>query len=68
MERVLSIESNASGITQDELRKVYSKGTAMRSFVSEDDVADMAIFLASDKASMITGQAIAVDGYTERTV
>ena len=68
MERVLSIESNASGITQDELRKVYSKGTAMRSFVSEDDVADMAIFLASEKASMITGQAIAVDGYTERTV
>jgi enoyl-[acyl-carrier-protein] reductase (NADH) len=68
MEKVLSIESDASGLTQDELRKVYSEGTAMRSFVSEDDVADMAVFLASDKASMITGQAIAVDGYTERTV
>jgi NAD(P)-dependent dehydrogenase (short-subunit alcohol dehydrogenase family) len=68
MEKVLSIESDASGLTRDELRKVYSEGTAMRSFVSEDDVADMAVFLASDKASMITGQAIAVDGYTERTV
>ena len=68
MEKVLSSESDASGLTQDELRKVYSEGTSMRSFVSEDDVADMAVFLASDKASMITGQAIAVDGYTERTV
>ena len=39
----------------------------MRSFVSEKNVADMALFLASDQASMITGQAMAVDGYTERT-
>ena len=68
MERVLSMESEASGLSKDALRKVYSEGTAMRSFVSEEDVVDMAIFLASEKASMITGQALAVDGYTERTV
>ena len=68
MERVLSMESEASGLSKDALRKVYSEGTAMRSFVSEENVVDMAIFLASEKASMITGQALAVDGYTERTV
>jgi NAD(P)-dependent dehydrogenase (short-subunit alcohol dehydrogenase family) len=68
MERILSMESEASGLSKDALRKVYSEGTAMRSFVSEEDVVDMAIFLASEKASMITGQALAVDGYTERTV
>ena len=39
----------------------------MRSFVSEN-VADMAIFLASDQASMITGQAMAVDGYTGKRI
>ena len=67
MKRVLSMESKASGISEDDLRTVYSKGTSMRSFVSEENVADMALFLASDQASMITGQAMAVDGYTERT-
>ncbi len=68
MKRVLSMESKASGISEDDLRRVYSEGTSMRSFVSEENVADMALFLASDQASMITGQAMAVDGYTERTV
>ncbi len=68
MKRVLSMESKASGISEDDLRTVYSEGTSMRSFVSEENVADMALFLASDQASMITGQAMAVDGYTERTV
>jgi NAD(P)-dependent dehydrogenase (short-subunit alcohol dehydrogenase family) len=28
-------------------------------------VADMAVFLASDRARMVSGQVIAVDGHTE---
>jgi enoyl-[acyl-carrier-protein] reductase (NADH) len=37
----------------------------MRTFVTAEDVANMVVFLASDKAARISGQAIAVDGHTE---
>lgn len=37
----------------------------MQSFVTAADVANMAVFLASDAARLVSGQAIAVDGNTE---
>jgi NAD(P)-dependent dehydrogenase (short-subunit alcohol dehydrogenase family) len=37
----------------------------MRSFASADEVADTVLFLASEQASRISGQALAVDGHTE---
>jgi NAD(P)-dependent dehydrogenase (short-subunit alcohol dehydrogenase family) len=39
---------------------------ALRRFVRVEEVAATALFLASDGASAITGQALAVDGHTER--
>jgi NAD(P)-dependent dehydrogenase (short-subunit alcohol dehydrogenase family) len=37
----------------------------MRSLVSPADIANMAVFLASDGARLVSGQVIAVDGHTE---
>ena len=37
----------------------------MKSFVRAKDVAEMAVFLGSDKARMVSGQVISVDGHTE---
>jgi NAD(P)-dependent dehydrogenase (short-subunit alcohol dehydrogenase family) len=37
----------------------------MKSFVAADDIANMAVFLASDGARFVSGQIIAVDGHTE---
>jgi enoyl-[acyl-carrier-protein] reductase (NADH) len=37
----------------------------MRSFVTAQDIASMAVFLGSDAAKMVSGQVIAVDGHTE---
>jgi NAD(P)-dependent dehydrogenase (short-subunit alcohol dehydrogenase family) len=37
----------------------------MRRLVSPTDIANMAVFLASDAAQLVSGQAIAVDGHTE---
>ena len=48
-----------------QIRDAYLRQTSMRTFVSADDIAAMAIFLASDKAEKISGQSIAVDGHTE---
>jgi len=65
MERVLRKESEASGKSVDELRADYVACTSLRSWVSADDLADMALFLASPAAAKISGQVMAVDGHTE---
>lgn len=65
MERVLANEAAASGRDIDEVRAQYVKGVSLRSWVSADDIADMALFLASPAAARISGQVLAVDGHTE---
>jgi NAD(P)-dependent dehydrogenase (short-subunit alcohol dehydrogenase family) len=65
MEGVLSREAEAKGMTRDEVYEGYASGTSLRSFVEARDIADMAVFLASDAARMVSGQVIAVDGHTE---
>lgn len=61
------IEQDAArrGLTAEEIRNVYQRQSSMRTFVSAEDVADMVLFLASENARRISGQAIAVDGHTE---
>ena len=66
MERVVAMEAEARGVDPAEVRALYAEGTSLRSWVTADDLADMALFLASDAASKVSGQAIAVDGHTER--
>ena len=68
MERVLAMEAEASGTSVEELRALYSRGNSLRSWVSADDVAEMALFLASPAAGKISGQVVAVDGHTESMV
>ncbi|SHF03605.1 NAD(P)-dependent dehydrogenase, short-chain alcohol dehydrogenase family [Litoreibacter ascidiaceicola] len=65
MEGVLEREATAKGMTRDEVYEGYAKGTSMRSFVEARDVANMAVFLGSDAARLVSGQVIAVDGHTE---
>ncbi|WP_146344363.1 SDR family oxidoreductase [Falsiphaeobacter marinintestinus] len=65
MEGVLAREAAAKGMTRDEVYSGYASGTSMRSFVEAQDIAAMAVFLASDAARMVSGQVIAVDGHTE---
>ena len=65
MERVLANESAATGVPVEDLRKAYVACTSMKTWVSVEDLADMALFLASPAASKISGQVMAVDGHTE---
>ena len=37
----------------------------MKKLVKGEDIANMAVFLASDSAALVSGQVIAVDGHTE---
>lgn len=62
---VIAADAAKRGLTVDEIRDVYQRQSSMRTFVTAEDVANMVVFLASDKAARISGQAIAVDGHTE---
>lgn len=64
MEGVLTREATTKGMTRDAVYEGYASGTALGSFVEGRDVAEMAVFLCSDKARLVSGQVIAVDGFT----
>ena len=64
IDRVIDAEAAAKGMTPDAVRQGYASGTAMKRLSDPEDVADLALFLASDRARMISGQALAVDGMT----
>ena len=40
--------------------------TSMKSFVNQEDISSIAIYLLSDESKSISGQSISVDGNTER--
>ena len=65
MEGVLEREAQAKGMSRDEVYTGYASGTSMRTFVTAQDIAAMALFLGSDAAARVSGQVIAVDGHTE---
>ena len=65
IERVIQADAEQRGVPVAQVRDAYLRQTSMRSFVSADDVADTILFLASDAAKRISGQAISVDGHTE---
>ncbi|MEL6689372.1 MAG: SDR family oxidoreductase [Pseudomonadota bacterium] len=64
MEGVMAREAAAKGMTRDDIYAGYASGTSMKSLVTAEDIAAMAVFLASDAARLVSGQVIAVDGHT----
>jgi NAD(P)-dependent dehydrogenase (short-subunit alcohol dehydrogenase family) len=65
MEGVLQREAAAKGMTRDQVYQGYASGTSMQRWVEANDIANMAVFLASPGARLVSGQVIAVDGHTE---
>ncbi len=64
MEAVMAREAAAKGLTRQEIHDAYASGTSMRTWVTGEDLANMAVFLASPEARFVSGQVIAVDGHT----
>ncbi|MGI9220428.1 MAG: SDR family oxidoreductase [Woeseiaceae bacterium] len=62
---VIDRDANERGVSADEIRNVYERQSSMRTFVSPEEIADTVMFLVSDKAGKISGQAMSVDGHTE---
>ena len=65
MDRVVANEAKARGISEQDIRDSYVVGVSLKTWVTADDIADTALFLASDAGRKISGQAMAIDGHTE---
>jgi NAD(P)-dependent dehydrogenase (short-subunit alcohol dehydrogenase family) len=65
MRGVIEREAAARGASPADVQSEYLQGQSIARFVQPEEIADMCLFLASDAARMISGQAIAVDGHTE---
>lgn len=54
-------------VHSDEIKAAYHDAIPLNRFGTEDEIANMVLFLCGDKATYMTGQVIAVDGGFEST-
>jgi NAD(P)-dependent dehydrogenase (short-subunit alcohol dehydrogenase family) len=60
MDRVIEAKARAIGISFDAQKKISLERVSMKTTVSPQDIANMALYLASDLGRHVTGQAISV--------
>ena len=56
IEWVIRKQAEAKGISPDEARQLFTRDSPLSHLISPDEVANAAVFLASDKAGTITGE------------
>lgn len=61
---VIRAKAEARGVDFETMRASYLEMTAMRAFVSAEDVAGLVVYLISDAGRLVSGQAIGVDADT----
>mgnify|MGYP000138529506 CR=1 FL=1 len=64
MDRVIANEAQARNCSEADVRTAYVSQCSMQTFVDPEDIADMAVFLASEGGKRVSGQVISVDGDT----
>ena len=66
IDRVIDAKAKALGIAFDEQRENLLATTSLRAFVTQEDIANMALFVATEAGRHISGQALAVDADIQR--
>lgn len=61
-------EAKLQGLTPAQVEANYAKNTPIRRVLQPDEIADVVLFLASERAGAITGESIAVDGGITRGI
>jgi meso-butanediol dehydrogenase/(S,S)-butanediol dehydrogenase/diacetyl reductase len=61
-EREIAWEAELKGITKDEVVDFYFADTPLGRLQTPEDVAELIVFLAGEKAQSITGESVAVNG------
>ncbi len=62
--RVLGAKAEARGISFEEMEKLVFSYSSLKEYVPPQQLADLAVFVASPRGKMISGQALSVDGDT----
>jgi NAD(P)-dependent dehydrogenase (short-subunit alcohol dehydrogenase family) len=62
VERIMAAKAGQLGVSKEEIRNRMVEGIALKTTVTAQDVANTALFLASDAGRLISGQAISVCG------
>lgn len=65
IDRVVRAHAEAEGISEDEVRRSYTLGVSMQTFIDPEEIAALICFLCSDHGRHISGQVIGIDGHTE---
>jgi len=68
IERVVEAKAKMHGVSREAFLEKFLETTSMRSTVNAQEIADMALYLASAAGRHITGQALAVDAGTRYLV
>lgn len=65
---VIAAKAKTLGKDVGEITRMHEKQASLGRFIDPQDVANMAVFLASDAARNVSGQAMAVDGHTQALI
>ena len=65
IDRVISAEAQKTGQSEDEVRTFLAQSASLKTFILAQDIADMIVFVTSEKGARISGQDLIVDGNTE---
>ena len=68
IERVIEAKAKAFGVTAAQQRQTLLDTISLRTFVTAQDIGNMALFLASDAGKHISGQALSVCGDKQRAI
>jgi 3-oxoacyl-[acyl-carrier protein] reductase len=66
LNELAEVRALAAGVSTDEVYKGWAAGNPLQRIGKPEEIADAIVFLASDRASYITGQTLLVDGGSYR--
>jgi NAD(P)-dependent dehydrogenase (short-subunit alcohol dehydrogenase family) len=65
---VIAAKAKTLGVDEAELARKHEQQAVLERMVTARDIANMALFAASDAARNITGQELVVDGHTQALI
>jgi 3-oxoacyl-[acyl-carrier protein] reductase len=66
--RFIGISAGELGMTPEAAMEAWAKGVPLRRFADPSEVADVVVFLCSERAGFVTGTSLMVDGGLCRAV
>jgi 3-oxoacyl-[acyl-carrier protein] reductase len=62
VQQLAAVKAKAGGITEDEVKRQWAAASAVGRIGRPEEIADVIVWLASERASYLTGQTVLVDG------